>query len=69
MLHALADAPRAELGQDVVETLAAKVERLRIGAIPQPEDAVANAREVGTLRLEILVKVLGIVRDVALAVG
>ena len=45
MLHALADARRAEFGEDLVEALAAEIESLCIGAVAQAEYAVDDARQ------------------------
>src|SRR5688572_16971505 len=43
---ALADTPRAELAQDVVEALAAEVESFRVGPVTEPEHAVAHLRQI-----------------------
>ncbi len=69
VLMALADALRAELGQDVVETLAAEIEGLGVGPVAQAEHPVAHLRQAWALRLEILVQGPGVVRHVALAVS
>src|SRR5712671_6711540 len=53
---ALADALGAELAQDLVEALAAEIEGLGVRAIAQAEHAVAHARQIGALRLELLVE-------------
>src|SRR5688572_25814149 len=66
---ALADALRAELRQQLVELLSAEVEGLGVGAVAQPEHAVAHARQVGPLRLQVLVQRPGVVGHIALAVG
>ena len=69
MLHAFADALRAQRLQQLVEALAAEIEGLRVGAVAEAEHAVAHARQVGPLRLQVFVEALGVVRHVALAVG
>ncbi len=58
-----------ELGEEVVEALAAEIERLGVGAVAEAEDAVAHAREVGPFRLQVLVQRARVVGNVALAVG
>src|SRR3954469_9053905 len=52
---ALADAPRAELGEELVEALAAEIEGLGVGAVAQPEHAVEHVRKLRALRLQVLV--------------
>src|SRR5688500_20262575 len=49
----LAHAPRAELGQQLVEALAAEVEGLGVGAVAQPEHPIAHVRQIGPRRLEV----------------
>src|SRR5262249_19987103 len=66
---ALADTPRAELGEQLVEALAAEIEGLGVGAIAQPEHAVAHVREIGALGLQVLVQRACVIGHVALAVG
>src|SRR5258706_2881058 len=69
VLVALADALGAELGEHFVEFLAAEIERFGVGAVAQSEHAVADLRQVRSLRLQVLVKLARVVRHVALAVG
>src|SRR5438552_11040427 len=66
--HDLADAPRSQLGEDRVETLAAVAEGFGVGPVTERDNAVLHAGEVGTRALERLVQVLRVVGHVALAV-
>src|SRR5215510_11755003 len=45
--HDLADAPRAELGEDCVEAPAAVAEGLGVGAVPERYHPVLHRRQVG----------------------
>src|SRR5678815_1860815 len=62
-------ATRAELGEELVEALAAEVEGLGVGAVAQPEHAVEHVRKVGALGLQVLVQRARVVGYVALAVS
>src|SRR6185503_1640885 len=65
----LADAAGAELGEKLVEALAAEIEGLGVGAVAQAEHAIEHVGEVRAPRLKVLVEGAGVVGDVALAVG
>src|SRR6185436_10700739 len=68
VLHALADALRAQFGQEFIEALAAEVEGLGVGAVAQSEYPIAHSRQVGARRLKVFIEALGVVWYVALAV-
>src|SRR5213592_3839494 len=55
--HDLADAPRSQLGEDRVETLAAVAESF-VGPVTERDHAVLDVGEVGTRGLKRLVQVL-----------
>ena len=69
MLDALADAPPAELGEQLVEALPTEVEGFRVGPVAEAEHAVVQLRQIGTLRLQVFVQRPGVVRHITLAVG
>src|SRR5438034_11582699 len=64
--HDLADAPRSQLGEDCVETLAAVAEGFRVGPVTEGDHAVSHGGEVGTRGLKGLVQILRVVGHVAL---
>ena len=65
----LAQAPGAERGQELVETLAAKAEGLGVGVVTQRDDAVFDASEIGPRRFQTRKEVAGVVGHITLAVS
>ncbi len=69
MLHHFTDATCAEIGQDLVEAPAAMTEGVNVGPVAQGDDAVDHRRKIGSVRLQAVEQILGIVRHIAEAVG
>src|SRR6266568_6799123 len=67
--HDLADAPRSQLGEDCVETLAAVAEGFGVGPVTESYHAVLHVGEVGTRGLKRFVQVLRVVGHIALPVS
>ena len=69
MRHAFARTDGAKFVQQVVELLAAMVERIEIGAVTQTDHAIGLARQIRSFGFQVVEQRACIVGDIALAIG